>query len=155
MRKLGRRTSRFVFSKFQFDEQEKHFEAQRRIDRLRELAEYERLVAEDNASRPRFAIGSAFSRTDRANIELKNAGGGDALGVEIVSPVGSSPRIKQDIVRAGQLPVLFRPDSNGNSTRDLYLYFPGRLALGSEASVPKWFNRGRSIDITTLREILN
>lgn len=90
-------------SKFQFDEQEKHFEVQRRIDRLRGLAEYERLVAEDNASRPRFAIVSAFSRTNRANIELKNVGGGDALDVEIVSPVSNSPRIKQDIVRAGAI----------------------------------------------------
>lgn len=88
-------------SKLQFDEQERHFEAQRRIDRLRELAEYERLVAEDNASRPRFDIASSYSRTDRANIDLKNVGGGDALDVEIISPVGKSPRIKQDIVRAG------------------------------------------------------
>jgi hypothetical protein len=88
-------------SKFQFEEQEKHFEAQRRADRLKELAEYERLVAEDNASRPRFAIASAYSRTNRANIDLKNVGGGDALDLEIVSPVSNSPRIKMDIVRAG------------------------------------------------------
>jgi hypothetical protein len=90
-------------SKFQFDEQEKHFEVQRRIDRLKELAEYERLVAEDNASRPRFAIVSAISRTNRANVELKNVGGGDALDVEIVSPVSNSPRVRQDIVRAGAI----------------------------------------------------
>jgi len=88
-------------SKFQFDEQEKHFDAQRRIDRLREMAEYERLVAEDNASRPRFAIVSGFSRMNRANIDLKNVGGGDALDIEIISPMSNSPRIKQDIVRAG------------------------------------------------------
>lgn len=88
-------------SKFQFDEQETHFEAQRRIDRLRELAEYERLVAEDNATRPRFAISSSYSRMNRVSIDLKNVGGGDALDVEIISPVGNSPRIKQDIVRAG------------------------------------------------------
>ncbi len=97
----GAANEQIRLSKFQFDEQEKHFEAQRHIDRLRELAEYERLVAEDNASRPRFAIVSAYSRTDRASIELKNVGGGDALDVEIVSPVGNSPRIKQDIVRSG------------------------------------------------------
>jgi hypothetical protein len=89
-------------STFQFDQQEKHFDAQRRIDRLRELAEYQRLVAEDDATRPRFAISSSYSRMDRANIELKNIGGGDALDVEITSPVGNSPRIKEPIVRAGQ-----------------------------------------------------
>lgn len=88
-------------SEFQFREQQKHFEAQQRIDRKHELAAYSQLVAEDDATRPRFTISGGYSVTNGAGVELKNIGGGDAIDLSITVPNTTKKPISYSIVRAG------------------------------------------------------
>lgn len=89
-------------SKFQFEEERKHFQQQQRIDRLHEIAAYERLSAEDDATRPRFIISGGYSLKNGAGVELMNNGGGDAINLEIAGPTAGKAPIRYGIVRAGK-----------------------------------------------------
>ncbi len=90
-------------SRFQFEEEQKRFQQQQRIDRLREIAAYQRLVAEDDAMRPHFVITGAYSLTNGASVEITNNGGGDAIDLEIIGPTVGSASVRYEIVRAGTM----------------------------------------------------
>ena len=88
-------------TEFQYQEQQRQAAVQRSIDDAREVAAYHRLVAEDEATRPRFTISSSFSRSNQASVEIKNIGGGDALNMMIASPNANSSKIHLPILREG------------------------------------------------------
>lgn len=86
---------------FQYNEQQRQAAVQRNIDEARESAAFHRLVAQDEATRPRFTISSSYSRMNRASIELKNVGGGDAINLTIVNPNPNAAKIHAPILREG------------------------------------------------------
>ncbi len=86
---------------FQYNEQQRQAAVQRNIDEAREIAAFHRLVAEDEATRPRFSISSSYSRMNRASVDLKNVGGGDAINLTIAGPNPNTPKIHAAILREG------------------------------------------------------
>jgi hypothetical protein len=91
-----------ALAKAQLEDQKLQMVVQRRIDAAREMAAFQRLVAEDEATRPRFKIVSSFSRTHDANLEIGNCGGGVAIDLRITGPTPNTKFGKVAILSVGE-----------------------------------------------------
>ena len=95
-------------SSLQFEEQRKHAESQQRIDQAREIAAYNKFIAEDEVVRPRFACMNQSGSQNGVQfihglLELKNVGGGEAIDLTIADTLADSLQEKCPVLRKDEV----------------------------------------------------
>jgi hypothetical protein len=91
-----------TLAKAQLEDQRIQTEVQRRIEAVREKAALQRLKAEDEATRPRFKIASSVSKSNSADLEIRNCGGGEAISLAIEGPTPNTKFGKVAILPVGE-----------------------------------------------------